>query len=388
MWWLWTATALAGDPATEVRSALAAGDVRAARDAIEAFDKALGSARTIVSTEDLAMRYQAEGAVADLRSREKEMVAAFQAAWVVAPTGSANPDVLTRPDLVAAYNQIQSSVFQRTPIDLRWVDFPDAPVLVDGQPQGQQPVLRGRHHVQVQCADGSWSSKWSTLNRSEDWGHACPDGALAPVGAVVPVDGQPHTVVATIDPPIDGSTPSEGTPPTGSTPPPSKPAEPKPRPADQNWYERSIQWVKDFELPRSPKGRLLLGGPVVGLGTGGELQFVPGGDSGGVFTTLGVSHMPFHVGSDGVGVVRLTAGELGVGYQPSRKGAVGVQVMGGASIYHDHLLYTDGYLYVNAAAGARWDNPGTGRIAFVGLAAVGNFERVFVAPRASIGWQF
>ena len=90
MWWLWcTAAALAGDPATEVRTALSMGDIRSARQAIAALDAHLGSSREPVTSEDLAMRYQAEGAVGDLLSREKEMLEAFAAAWVVAPTGAA-----------------------------------------------------------------------------------------------------------------------------------------------------------------------------------------------------------------------------------------------------------------------------------------------------------
>ena len=392
MWWLWcTAAALAGDPATEVRSALSMGDVRQTRKALANLDASVGSSREAVSPELLALRYQAEGAVGDLLSRQKERDEAFQAAWVVTPTGAANPDVLTRPDLVDAYNRVQSMVFQLPPVDLRWIELPDAPVLLDGVPLGQQPVFPGRHLVQVMCADGSWSSHWSSLNRSRNWGHACPDGALAPAGTVLAADGTPQLVVADVETPIDATpgNPSDATtsPPDGATPPDTTSPE-RPPPGDLVWYERGIQWVKDFELPRSPKGRLLMGGPVVGLGTGAELQFVPGGDSGGFFTTLAATHMPFHVGSEGVGVVRLSAGELGLGYQPSRKGAPGFEIKGGVGVYHDTLLLTDGYLYVNGAAGARWDAPGTGMFAFAGVAFMGNFARWHAAPRASVGWQF
>jgi hypothetical protein len=131
-----------------------------------------------------------------------------------------------------------------------------------------------------------------------------------------------------------------------------------------------------------------MGGPVIGLGTGAELQFVPGGDSGGFFTTLAATHMPLHVGGDGVDVLRLSAAELGLGYQPSGAGAVGFEVRGGSAVFHDSVRYTDGYLYLTGAAGARWDRPGTGRVLFAGLAYTGNLARGFVAPRASLGWQF
>jgi hypothetical protein len=249
-------------------------------------------------------------------------------------------------------------------------------------PPGSQPIFQGRHHVQVQCADGSWSSRWTQFNRAEDWGHACPDGALAPLVAPGPVSSDP--TILDVDGPMDGSSARDTT-----VPAPPEPKDPEEGPPeDATWYEKGVYWVKNFELPRSPKGRLLMGGPVVGLGTGGELQFVPGGDSGGVFTTLSATHMPFHVGSEGVGVVRLSAGELGVGYQPERAGAVGFEVRAGAAVFHDTLLDTDGYLYLTGAAGVRWDAPGVGRFAFVGAAWVGNYARGFVAPRASIGWQF
>jgi len=391
MWWLWwTAAALAGDPATEVRSALAMGNVREARKAIVALDEALGSARGPVSQEELALRYQAEGALADLLSREKDMLEAFQASWVVAPTGVASPDVLARPDLVTQYAAVQSEVFQRPPIDLRWVELPEAPLRIDGRPQGSQPVFRGRHHIQVMCADGSWSSRWSELKRSENWAHACPDGVLAPLSVVVDDAGAPVTVEVVIDGPmsdqVEAVPENEDDTTAEAVAPENPPASPSRE--DQPWYAKGVQWVKDFELPRSPKGRLLLGGPVVGLGTGAELQFVPGGDGGGFFTTLGVSHMPLHVERAGVGVVRLTAGELGLGYQPSAAGVPGFEVKGGAAVYHDALLYTDGYLYLHGAAGARWDAPGTGTTLFLGVACVANAVRWQVAPRASLGWQF
>jgi len=385
MWWLWcTAAALAGgDPATELRSALSLGDVRSARAALARLDAELGSTRVAVSPEALSMRFQAEGAIGDLLSREKDMLQAFAAAWVVAPTGRADLDVLTRPDLVTTFQTVQSTVFQRTPLSLDAARLPDAPIRIDGRAPGAQPVFPGRHHVQVLCADGTWSSRWSSLTRSEDWGHACADGALAASSTTVADDGT-VTVVAEIAGPMAQGADASADGADSAQPAPSS----SPLGADLLWYERGIQWVRDFELPRSPKGRLLLGGPVVGLGTGGELQFVPGGDSGGVFTTLSVTHMPVNVGSRGLGALRLSAGEVGVGYQPSQKGRPGFEVRGGVGVFHDTLLYTDGYLYLDAAAGARWDAPGTGMTAFVGMAAMANWARWNVAPRASVGWQF
>jgi hypothetical protein len=205
------------------------------------------------------------------------------------------------------------------------------------------------------------------------------DDAGAPVTVEVVIDGPMSDQVEAAPEGSDGASKADA-PPEAVLPDPSR--------EDQGWYAKGIQWVKDFELPRSPKGRLLLGGPVVGLGTGAELQFVPRGDGGGFFTTLGVSHMPLHVGSEGVGVVRLSGGELGLGYQPATAGVPGFEVKGGAAVYHDTLIYTDGYLYIQGAAGARWDAPGTGTTVFLGLAYVANAARWQVAPRASVGWQF
>ncbi|HCH61205.1 MAG TPA: hypothetical protein DFR83_00275 [Deltaproteobacteria bacterium] len=393
MWWLcWAATALAGNSAVELRTALAAGDVRSARSAVGELDTALGGSRSEVLSVQLAFRYQAQGAISDLQSRQREMHEAFRNAWIVAPNGRPDRDVLTRPDLVDAYGAVQSEVFRSEVVDLRWMKLPEnAPVRVDGVPVGTQPVFRGRHHVQVQCADGSWSSQWTVFNRAEDWAHACPDGALAPLTAEgarsseatvleIELSGRPDTAPSESDAaePVDASTDA----------PADEPDDRRTLPPDASWYERSIAWVRDFELPRSPKGRLLLGGPVVGLGTGAELQFVPGGDSGGFFTTVAATHMPLHASADGVDLLRLTAAELGVGYQPANAGAVGFEVRGGSAVYHDTVRYTDGFLYLTGAAGARWDAPGTGRVLFVGLAYTGNLARGFVAPRASLGWQF
>lgn len=388
VWLLWTAVALAGDPAADARSAVATGDVRGAREAVEALDAALGRSREEVRTEALAFRFQIEGAVADLRSRDAEMMAAFRASWVVAPTGRPDPSALSRSDLVRAYKSVQSEVFQSAPVSLDGLRLPAAPVRIDGQEPGAQPVFKGRHHVQVQCADGSWSSRWSSLSRPEDWGHACPDGALAPLAAAVaPAPGTPTAV---LEPPVAAGGGVDQSP--GPTPGPADPAPteapPSSLPADASIFERGVQWVRDFELPRSPKGRLLLGGPTVGLGTGAELQFVPGGDSGGVFTTVSVAHLPIQVSAERLELLRLSAGELGVGWQPARKGAPGAELKGGLAVYHDTLRYTDGYLYLSAAAGARWDAPGPGGTAFLGVQWVGNYARMFVGPRAAVGWQF
>ena len=281
-------------------------------------------------------------------------------------------------------------------VDLRWMKLPDnATVRIDGVAMGSQPVFRGRHHVQVQCADQSWSSRWTQFSRAEDWAHACLDGALAPLAAVAASDAAPTVLEIALEPGAsdttteDASASRESDAPTAASTgePAAEPAARQDLPPDATWYQRGIAWVRDFELPRSPKGRLLLGGPVVGLGTGAELQFVPGGDSGGFFTTLSATHMPLHVGT-GVNALRITAGEVGLGYQPSSKGAVGFELRGGSAVYHDTVRYTDGYLYLTGAAGARWDAPGTGRFLFVGLAYTGNLARGFVAPRASLGWQF
>ena len=391
MWWLcWTAAALAGDPPVEVRSALASGNVRAARVAISELDASLGDARSEVSSEALIFRYQAHAAIFDLQSRDRDVLEAFRRAWIVAPTGKPNRDVLTRPDLVDTFLAVQSEVFQLDVVDLRWMKLPeDAPVRVDGMAVGTQPVFRGRHHVQVQCADGSWSSRWTTFSQPEDWAHACPEGALAVRVVAAPAAADP-TVLDIEMPEQLSSTPlasegEEGTPPGGDE---SIPDDETPLPSDASWYARSVSWVRNFELPRPPRGRLLMAGPVVGLGTGGELQFVPGGDAGGFFTTLSATHMPVHGSANGVGLLRLSGGELGLGYQPSRARAVGFEVRGGTAVYHDSLRYTDGYVYLTGAAGARWDAPGTGRFVFAGLAYAGNFSRGFVAPRAAVGWQF
>lgn len=398
MWWLcWAATALAADSAVDVRTALASGDVRAARAALSELDTSLGRSRTEVTADQLAFRYQAQGAVFDLQSRPRDMHEAFRNAWIVAPTGRADRDVLTRPDLVASFEARQSEVFQLEIVDLRWMKLPDnATVRIDGVAVGSQPVFRGRHHVQVQCADQSWSSRWTQFSRAEDWAHACPDGALAPLTVVAASKAAPTVLEIALDPGAsdttteDASASSASDAPTtaSASEPAAEPAARQELPPDASWYQRGIAWVRDFELPRSPKGRLLLGGPVVGLGTGAELQFVPGGDSGGFFTTLSAAHMPLHVGTDGVGALRITAGEVGLGYQPASKGAVGFELRGGSAVYHDTLRYTDGYLYLTGAAGARWDAPGTGRFLFAGLAYTGNLARGFVAPRASLGWQF
>ena len=79
MWWLcWAATALAADSAVDVRTALASGDVRAARAALSELDTSLGRSRTEVTADQLAFRYQAQGAVFDLQSRRATCTRRFE----------------------------------------------------------------------------------------------------------------------------------------------------------------------------------------------------------------------------------------------------------------------------------------------------------------------
>ena len=388
MWWLcWAATALAADSAVEVRTALASGDVRSARAALE-LDTSLGR-RVPGDADQLAFRYQAQGAVFDLQSRPRDMHEAFRNAWIVAPTGRADRDVLTRPDLVASFEARQSEVFQLEIVDLRWMKLPDnATVRIDGVAMGSQPVFRGRHHVQVQCADQSWSSRWTQFGRAEDWAHACPDGALAPLTTVAATDAAPTVVEIALEPGTSGATTEDRRhfcpmlpqrlPPTGS----SRPA------AGQGFHGcflRGIAWVQASSSPAPPRaGCCSVSG--CGLGTGAELQLFRG-DSGGFFTTLAATHMPLHVGTEGVNALRITAGEVGLGYQPHPR-VRWASSCEAARRCTTTRCGTPTDTCMTGAAGARWDAPGTGRFLFVGLAYTGNLARGFVAPRASLGWQF
>ena len=200
LWLWWTTLALAGDPAVEGRDAMHQGNVRAARVALDELDQALGNARRLVPNAEVSGRYQLEAAIADLRARDGDMRTAMRQVWVVAPEGTTDPSLLTRSSLVTALAAQLPSVMARPEVDLAHLRLPEGNVHINGLPLGDMPIREGRHLIQVQCADNTWSSAWSWMDRPERWAEACPDGALAVVGAAAPAP-VPATVPAPAPPP-------------------------------------------------------------------------------------------------------------------------------------------------------------------------------------------
>jgi hypothetical protein len=187
LWLWWTTLALAGNPAVEGRDAMHQGNVRAARSALADLDSELGNARQLVTNAEVSGRYQLAVAIADLRARDGDMRAAMRQIWVVAPEGVTDPSLLTRSSLVTALAAERAAVVARPEVNLPHLKLPDGVVYIDGLELGAMPIYEGRHLVQVQCVDDTWSSAWSWMDRPEDWGVACPNGALAVAGvAVVP----------------------------------------------------------------------------------------------------------------------------------------------------------------------------------------------------------
>ena len=438
LWLWWTTLALAGDPAVEGRDAMHQGNVRAARGALAELDAALGNARQLVTNEEVAGRYQLAVAIADLRARDGEMRAAMRQVWVVSPDCVADRSLLTRSSLVTALASERAEVMARPEVDLPHLELPDGVIYIDGVELGTVPIYEGRHLVQVQCADQTWSSAWSWMDRPEKWGMACPNGALAVVGAaavpaasaaptappgptapaapapatdtlpplldvalppgaeggsgviVPPEPGEGEGVVD--DAPVEAVAPPPDEPATAATPaePPPATAEPAPPvtepPAEEQgfiatWTDRL--WPLPFLDPErekrfDPPGRALLVGPTLGFATGVELQFVPKGDEGGFFATAAAGYIP----------LRLSVSELGVGWQPRSSPHIGVEVRGGIGLWHDEIIYTDGLIYLSGAIGVRYDPPGPGFTAMLGGGRTANYVDGWWIPRANVGWQF
>ncbi len=344
-WLLFLSLAWSGEPASTAREAILQGDPRTARKAIAELDAAIAATTTPVDAHLLGQRYQLEAALADLLARESDMLDAMRQAWVVAPNSQPDPEILTRAALADVFRAIGPEVSQRPAIDLASLGLPLSPVRIDGRAREDEPFVSGRHLVQVECADGSWSTTWSTLQRRADWGHTCPDGALA--AAPLPPEGTP-----TDDAPPDA-------------------------PSDEGFFAR--YWPPPMpSFGPGPNGRRVLGGPMLGMGTGGELLVVPGGDAGGFITTASLNYFP----------LRIAAGEIGLGWQSAGNTPLGVEVRGGIARWHETLVYTDELLYISSALLLRYDPPGTGWVAHAGVGGVLNYVDQWLVPRASIGYQF
>ncbi len=181
--------ALADGPRAQALQAIEEGNLRDARKYIVTLDDALAEAKSEVSAQAVGFRYQAEARYHDARNKTSDTLKALRQACLVHPGGKPNPTILGPGPLVDTYYAVCSEVQQRPEVELASLNLPDAPVRIDGLVPGVEfPVLEGRHLVQVQCADATWSSQWSTLDKPVDWAAGCADGAVAAAEAEVSDD--------------------------------------------------------------------------------------------------------------------------------------------------------------------------------------------------------
>jgi len=186
-------TAWAG-PRAKALKAIEAEDYRGAKKALQDLDDYLGSAKTEILPRAVGLRYQTEALYHHKRGKESDTLKALRQACLVHPAGKPNPDILGAGALVDMYYAVCSEVQQRPEVDLAALNLPDAPLRVDGVVPGDEfPVRTGRHLVQVQCADESWSSQWSELTAAADWGAGCEGGAFA--AAEAPASDDPMDMV-------------------------------------------------------------------------------------------------------------------------------------------------------------------------------------------------
>ena len=167
-------------PRDDALAAIAAEDLKTAKKAIAALDEQLGGKRKLVRPVVLSRRYLTEALYHEARGKQDDVLAALRQACLVHPGSEPDEAIIGDGKMVDMYYAVCSEVEQRPEVDLSKLKLPDAPVRIDGVVPGEVfPVREGRHLVQVECANGKWSTRWSELSRSEDWAAGCPDGALA-----------------------------------------------------------------------------------------------------------------------------------------------------------------------------------------------------------------
>ena len=181
--------ALAAGPRAKALKAIEEGNLRDARKYLDKLDEYLATAKKEIPAEAVGYRFQAEARYHHARNKETDALKALRQACLVHPAGKPNPKILGPGPLVDTYYAVCSEVEQRPEVDLAPLNLPDAPVRIDGRvPGGEFPVLEGRHLVQIQCADATWSSQWSTLEKPMEWTVGCADGAVAAAEAEISDD--------------------------------------------------------------------------------------------------------------------------------------------------------------------------------------------------------
>ena len=179
---------------TDVLNAIKAGDLRTAKQALAALDEALGSAQTEITPQTLGLRFQTEALYQHTKGKQAPTLEALRQACLVEPESKPNAEILGTGTLADMFYAVCSEVQQRPTVDLSTLAIPDAPLRIDGAvPSEDFPVRNGLHLVQVQCADGTWSSQWSELEKAAEWAATCPDGAVA--AAEAPVSDDPMDLV-------------------------------------------------------------------------------------------------------------------------------------------------------------------------------------------------
>ncbi|HCH62565.1 MAG: hypothetical protein CL927_14830 [Deltaproteobacteria bacterium] len=177
---IWALPASASEPRAKVLEAIADDNFREAKRHIEDLDCALESATEEVSPEAMGYRYQLEARLQQARGKESDALKALRQACLVHPGGKPDREVLGDGPLIDTYYAVCTEVQQRPEIVLTALELPDAPIRIDGRvPGGDYPVLEGRHLLQIQCADATWSSQWSSLESPSEWAEGCPEGAVA-----------------------------------------------------------------------------------------------------------------------------------------------------------------------------------------------------------------
>jgi hypothetical protein len=173
----------------EALKSIHAGELRAAKQALGVLDEELGAATTEVTAETLGLRYQTEALYHHIKGKQPPTLEALRQACLVEPESKPNAEILGTGQLADMFYALCSEVQQRPEVDLSELAIPDAPLRIDGAvPSSDFPVRQGRHLVQVQCADGTWSSQWSELAKATDWAATCADGAVAAAEAAVSDD--------------------------------------------------------------------------------------------------------------------------------------------------------------------------------------------------------
>ncbi len=186
------ATVASAGPRDDALAALAAGDLKTAKKSLATLDAHLGNKKKLVRAEVLSRRYLTEALYHKAREKQDDMLMALRQACLVHPDSDPDLTIIGNGEMVDMYYAVCGEVEQRPEVDIASLKLPDAPIRIDGVIPGEEfPLRQGRHLVQVECANGNWSTRWSELTRAEDWGERCPGGKLADAEAPISDDIMP-----------------------------------------------------------------------------------------------------------------------------------------------------------------------------------------------------